>query len=198
MKHHALWISLSTALLCQTAVSAPADDFLAALAAHCGKAFGGQISANEPADPADPFIGKALVMHVRECGPDQVKVPFHVGDDHSRTWIFTRTATGLRLKHDHRHEDGSDDELTMYGGESTSEGTATRQEFPVDAESIALFERTGRNVSTTNTWAVDLTDQHYVYELSRPGGRLFRVTFDLSKTVDEPPAPWGAAELTKP
>ena len=43
--------------------------------------------------------GKALVMHVRGCDEPskQLLVPFHVGDDHSRTWVITRTADGLRL-----------------------------------------------------------------------------------------------------
>jgi hypothetical protein len=163
-----------------------------ALAAHCGKAYGGTVVTNEPPDPNDPFNGKALVIHVRECSTEQIKVPFHVGADHSRTWIFTRTATGLRLKHDHRHLNGEPDELTMYGGESKDAGSAARQEFPVDAESRALFERTDRLVSTTNTWAVELDSQHYIYELTRPGGRVFRVRFDLGTTVPEPPAPWGS------
>ena len=125
----------------------PADAFLAALAGHCGKAYAGRIVANEPAAapgaPPDPFEGKTLVMHVRECAPGEIRVPFHVGEDRSRTWVITRTDDGLRLKHDHRHEDGSPDVLTLYGGDTTTPGTATRQEFPADAESKALFERQG-------------------------------------------------------
>lgn len=169
------------------------DTFHAALEALCGKSFAGEIVANTPEDPADPFLGKPLVMQVRECGEDQIRVPFHVGDDHSRTWVFTRTAAGLQLKHDHRHADGSPDAMTMYGGDARTPGSATRQEFPVDAESIALFEREGRAVSTTNVWAVEITPEAFVYELARPG-RLFRVRFDLTREVDAPPAPWGAGD----
>ena len=171
---------------------------MAAIASHCGQAFAGRIVANEPASPGpDAFEGQDLVMHVRGCDtPEtQLLVPFHVGDDHSRTWVITRTATGLRLKHDHRHADGSPDEQTMYGGETATAGTATRQEFPVDAESIALFGRTGADVSTTNTWAMEIEPgRRFLYELSRPGGRLFQVEFDLATPVAEPPAPWGAAD----
>jgi hypothetical protein len=124
-------------------------------------------------------------------------VPFHVGADRSRTWVITRLSEGLRLKHDHRHDDGSPDELTMYGGETRTEGSARRQEFPVDAESIALFERTGRSVSTTNTWALEIEPaSRFVYELSRPGGRMFRVEFDLTRPVGPPPPPWGADEAS--
>jgi hypothetical protein len=33
----------------------PADAFLAAIARHCGQAYAGRITANEPANPDDPF-----------------------------------------------------------------------------------------------------------------------------------------------
>ena len=178
---------------------APADQFLAAVASHCGQAFAGRIIANEPkTDTPDAFEGKTLVMHVRGCeNPTQeLRVPFHVGDDHSRTWVLTRTADGLRLKHDHRHEDGSDDAVTMYGGDTAAAGSAQRQEFPVDAESIELFEREDRAVSVTNTWAMEINPGgRFLYELSRPGGRLFQVEFDLATPVETPPAPWGSEDV---
>ena len=175
------------------AASSPADAFFAALSTHCGKAYAGRIVANEP-KPATPdaFAGKPLVMHVRECGADTLRIPFHVGDDRSRTWVVARTTTGLRLKHDHRHEDGAPDALTMYGCDTRAPGSASRQEFPVDAESIALFEREGSSASVTNTWAMELSAGEFVYELSRPGGRLFRAAFDLSRPVPAPPPPWDA------
>ena len=175
---------------------APADEFLAALATHCGQAFEGRVLADEPPSDDDTFAGKALVMHVRECGPSEIKVPFHVGDDHSRTWVLTRTADGLRLKHDHRHADGTPDATTLYGGDTADAGSAQRQAFPVDAESIALFEAEGRAVSTTNTWAMEIEPgARFLYELSRPGGRLFQVEFDLTRPVDPPPTPWGHPPL---
>lgn len=178
------------------AAEVPADAFMAALASHCGQAFEGRVVANEPR-PAEPdaFEAERLVMHVRGCDDParELRVPFHVGDDRSRTWVLTRVGSGLRLKHDHRHEDGSDDAVTMYGGESVVAGTAQRQEFPVDAESVALFEREGLAASVTNTWAMEIEPgQRFVYELTRPGGREFKVEFDLTRPVDPPPPPWGS------
>jgi hypothetical protein len=176
--------------------TAPADAFLAAVAAHCGKAFEGRIAVNEPrTDAPDPFDGKRLVMHVRGCddASHTVRIPFHVGDDHSRTWVLSRTETGLRLKHDHRHEDGSPDAVTMYGGDSVPPGTAQRQSFPADADSVAMFRKAGMDVSVRNTWAMEVVpDERFVYELTRPDGRRFQVVFDLTKPVALPPAPWGA------
>lgn len=171
---------------------APADAFLAQIKAHCGKAYEGRVVTADPADK--DFAGKRLVMHVRNCSTNEIRIPFHVGDNRSRTWVITRTATGLRLKHDHRHEDGKPDELTMYGGDTATAGTAVRQEFPVDAESIALFTRTNRTVSNTNVWAMEVDGRTFAYELRRPpipGGRFFRVEFDLTRPVPPPPPPWG-------
>jgi hypothetical protein len=177
---------------------APADAFLAAIAGHCGQAFAGRIIANEP-KPAmpDAFEGEALIMHVRGCDEPtrELRIPFHVGDDRSRTWVLTRTDGGLRLKHDHRHADGTPDAVTMYGGDAADASSAWRQKFPVDADSIAMFLREGLSASVSNTWAMEIEPgRRFLYELSRPGGRLFRVEFDLATPVPAPPAPWGASQ----
>lgn len=144
-----------------------------------------------------------MVMHVRECSDARIAVPFHVQRadgtwDRSRTWLITRTATGLRLKHDHRHEDGKLDAATLYGGDAATPGSAAAQEFPVDAESIALFKSEGRLVSITNVWRVEVdragvAAARLAYQLTRqpPNARLFRVEFDLTRPVAPPPPPWG-------
>lgn len=175
---------------------APADTFLARIARHCGQAFAGRVVANQPPQADDTFAGKSLIMHIRECRAREIRIPFHVGDDHSRTWVLTRTDASLRLKHDHRHADGSEDAVTMYGGDATRSGSELRQEFPIDAESIALFEREGLSASVSNTWAMEIEPgQRFLYELSRPGGRLFQIEFDLTAPVPTPPTPWGHPEL---
>ena len=173
--------------------TAPADAFFAGVAALHGQAFAGEvIESQPPMRPDDPFAGQALVMHVRGRTDDEVRIPFHVGEDHSRTWILTRTPQGLRLKHDHRHADGQPDTVTMYGGDTVGPGTHGRQEFPVDAETRALFERNDLAVALTNVWALELEPgRRFVYELARPDGRRFRVAFDLTSPVPTPPAPWG-------
>ena len=165
--------------------AAPAGQFFHALQQLCGKRFAGTIVADQPPPAADdPFTGRALEMHVRDCSADEVRIPFAVGEDRSRTWIITRTATGLRLKHDHRHSDGTPDALTMYGGDTVASGTAQRQSFPADAETLTLFKAQDRAVSLTNVWALELVEgRYFIYELARPTGRLFRVRFDLADTA---------------
>ena len=180
----------------------PQTAFLDRLQGMCGKAFGGRLVTTDAAD-AD-MAGAAMVMHVRECSPAEIRIPFHVQRkdgswDRSRTWVVTRTRNGLRLKHDHRHADGSSDAMTMYGGDTADGGTDTRQTFPVDGESIALFQKSGRSVSVTNVWGIEVDAARVAYELRRTGAnaRHFRVEFALDTPVAPPPPPWGS-EGTRP
>lgn len=180
----------ATALLSTSALAANAPQmaFFDTLASHCGKAFEGVVTAGNSADSA--FSGKTLVMHVRECSDSELKVPFHVGDDHSRTWVITKTDAGLRLKHDHRHQDGSEDKVTMYGGDTADTGSAQLQSFPIDQFSIDNFLANGLTQSVTNVWHMGITDTRFMYRLTR-ADRDFKVEFDLTKPVVLPPTPWG-------
>lgn len=202
-----------TALLllaaCATAVpptADPQDAFWAALSSHCGKAYAGRMVTADAAD-AD-LAGRPMVMAVRDCSPASIAVPFHVQRadgswDRSRTWLVTRNAAGgLRLKHDHRHEDGTSDAVTMYGGDTATRGTPRAQSFPVDADSIASFTRAGLAASVTNVWTIAVDPAGtaggtYAYELRRtvaggaPAERHFRVEFDLTRPIALPPPAWG-------
>jgi hypothetical protein len=187
------WIAAAALLLAACAPpqqSSPHDAFFANLAAMCGDAFEGRVVTTDPVDAS--FASEQLVMHVRECSDEEIRIPFHVGEDRSRTWVITPTASGLRLKHDHRHEDGSEDTLTQYGGDTASDGSAERQEFPADEFSKQLFRDNDIPASADNVWAMEVQPgQLFAYELRRPN-RHFRVEFDLSRPVPAPPPPWGA------
>lgn len=168
------------------APAAPQDAFWSRLQELCGSAFEGTVVEGSPGDTA--FTGRRLVMHVRECGEREIRIPFHAGEDRSRTWILTRTPEGLRLKHDHRHRDGSEDEITQYGGDTRSQGTAAAQEFQADAHTARLIP-----AAVTNVWTVAVEPgRTFSYALRREGtDRRFRVDFDLTRPVEPPPAPWG-------
>lgn len=170
--------------------SSPQDAFFANLSTLCGNAYAGRVVTTDAADAS--FASQQLVMHVRDCSADEIRVPFNVGENRSRTWVITRTGEGLRLKHDHRHEDGSEDVLTQYGGDTANPGSVTRQEFPADDHSKQLFRANNIPASVDNVWAVEVhPGQIFAYELRRPN-RHFRVEFDLTRPVPAPAASWGA------
>ncbi|BDX08626.1 hypothetical protein [Planctobacterium marinum] len=161
------------------------------LSALCGKAFEGEI-VKETED--DGFgVGQKLVMHVRYCSDTEIQIPFHIGEDASRTWIITNTGAGLMLKHDHRNKDGSYHVSTMYGGHTVDSGWPQLQSFPADAYSKELFVKQGIPASVDNTWQMMIYPQTFSYRLIRPA-REFQVDFDLTKPVEPPEAPWGYGE----
>lgn len=181
----ALCAALSLSACVTVPAAAPQQDaFMTSLNALCGQRFEGRVVTTDAAD-AD-FARSRLLMHVRDCSADEVRIPFWVGEDKSRTWVISRNEDGgLTLKHDHRDPEGNPDGLHWYGGDTTSAGTANRQEFPVDDFSIELFNAGNASVSTTNVWAVEVHPGHiYAYELRR-ANRYLRVEFDLTRPVAE-------------
>lgn len=172
-------------------VSIPTHDaFFDHLREHCGKAYRGQVTVDTPVQGG--FEGE-LIMHVRVCEENQLQIPFHVGDNHSRTWILTKTGSGINLKHDHRMPDGSNDPVTMYGGHTVDAGHERAQSFPVDQYSKELFFADGIPQSNGNTWQMFIYPEQFTYRLVREG-REFRVDFDLTQPVDLPPVPWGYSD----
>jgi hypothetical protein len=169
-------------------VSIPTHDaFFSGIAQYCGKAFEGKVVVDNQPSPA--FDAK-LVMFVRMCDQTELQIPFYVGDNASRTWIIKKTGSGLSLKHDHRHKDGTDDSVTMYGGHTLGAGYNQIQSFPVDQYSKELFAKQGLPQSITNIWQMYIYPDMFSYRLVREG-REFRVDFDLTKPISLPAAPWG-------
>ena len=174
----------------------PGDVLWNALASMCGKAFEGRmVEGTEASDKA--MEGQRMVMHVRGCTADELRIPYHVGENRSRTWVITRTPAGLRLKHDHRHEDGSADAVTQYGGDSRQPSPdGLRPAGAADGLSVDFHadEFTAKllPVSASNIWTMAVQPgKTFTYGLRREAmNRRFRVEFDLSKPVPPPPPPW--------
>ena len=164
------------------------DSFFYFIKEHCGKAYEGEITVDNAEDGS--FDNKKLVMHVRRCSDRELQIPFHVGDDASRTWILTKTGSGISLKHDHRQPDGNYDKSTMYGGHTVDAGWENVQSFPADQYSKEMFVKHGIPQSNSNTWQMFIYPEKFTYRMVREG-REFRVDFDLTKPITPPAAPWG-------
>lgn len=140
----------------------PAHLFFDQLTSLCGNRYVGEMTF--PEEGQDSFAGKELVADFKKCNQQQVLVPFSVGEDRSRTWVFTKTVTGVRLKHDHRHADGSPDDVTNYGGDSNGAGGAFNQSFAADSFTQKLIP-----AASTNIWSVSISEdkQQLTYHLTR-------------------------------
>lgn len=162
-----------------------AIQFWEKLQSHCGKAYEGKLAHHID---NDDFAGKTLTIFIRTCDEKTITIPFYVGDNKSRTWVLTLENERIKLKHDHRHKDGSEDKVTQYGGRSTNSGLPHLQFFPADEETAALLP-----YASTNVWWITLDEETFSYNLKRIGTEnpAFNVSFDLTTPVETPGAPWG-------
>ncbi len=167
--------------------------FLENLSVHCGEAFPGRLAVAPVGD--EMLTGtEELLVHFRDCEADEVRIPFHVeveeteSWDSSRTWYVMRVADGLELRHDHREDDGSEDDRTWYGGFSMDTGTPNRQDFSSPERTEAAGVPVG--------WRIQIEPGVvYRYGTIREGEYTWMVEFDLSQAIEgEIPDAWGHDE----
>jgi hypothetical protein len=166
----------------------PQEIYFTQLTSLCGKAFLGAVK-KDTADSAT-YRGKQVILHIRDCSDTQIKMPMHVGDNSSRILILTKTADGIQLQHDHRHHDGTSDDLTLYGGTTKTKGTVNQQNFPVNAVTHKMFVDADIERSLPNVWSIKVfPGKTAMYKLKRPT-LDFQIEFDLTKEVKNPPKAW--------
>jgi hypothetical protein len=69
-----------------------------------GKTFYGKAIYMPDTTKANDFWGKELKFTVNKSKNSVLRLPFHVGENKSRTWVLTKSKNGIQLKHDHRHD----------------------------------------------------------------------------------------------
>jgi hypothetical protein len=151
----------------------------------CGQTFGGRTIFAEVSDTT--FEPARLYFTVEECGDQELRMPFVVGGDHSRTWILRMGEEGLTFLHEHLRADGTEYENSGFGGHASPEGSSTFQHFP-DHQATAETPPELRRV-----WRLRLDREHelFHYYLDRGGRPAYRLLFHLG-----PPSPPLQAPIT--
>ena len=180
MKLSPLFIFFSFAIsnMLQASEDDPQSAFFDSLSSLCDQRFEGEMTF--PTEGQDSFAGKKLVANIASCTNTEIRIPFHVGEDQSRTWIISKTQQGLQLKHDHRHHDGTPDEINMYGGLAGHKGSNLSQAFAADTHTATIIP-----AAATNVWTLTLSEdsQFFTYHLERHNAPRF--TAELSR-IDAP------------
>jgi hypothetical protein len=153
--------------------------FFKKLKKMCRKTFEGATEFPTNADHA--LVGKKLLMKIETCTDTEIRIPFQVGEDKSRTWIITLNDKGLLFKHDHRHADGTPDKITNYGGFATADGTKFTQKFSADADTAKLIPE-----AATNVWTLQIHERkkRFMYQLERDDKLRYRAFFKLKAVSD--------------
>jgi len=149
-------------------------EFFANLLELCDDTFVGE--STYPVDPPHEELGNVeLRATIATCTEEEIRIPFHAGDDESRTFVLTRSDEGLHLRHDHRYPNGSQHDLTDYGGWANDQGSSTRQYFEADQQTVEMIPE-----AETNVWMIelDMDEGTLIYNLERHGEPRFRAELE--------------------
>lgn len=149
--------------------------FFQSLAQRCGDVYYGD--SVYPDDPEHELYGAKLKMTIESCTENEIRIPFQVNEDRSRTWILTLSDEGLLFKHDHRYEDGTPHDLTNYGGWASVGGSPTKISFPADSETAEMLPEAATNVWTME---LDLDNNQFTYFLERHSQPRYKAAFSLN------------------
>lgn len=157
-------------------INPESEAFFSKLQRLCGKSFAGEEKYFK--EGRESWADHILRIFITCPDERNVHIPLHVGSDKSRTWMFINNNGTLELRHDHRHEDGTPEDLTMYGGFTSPESTALRHVFPADGYTV------GMHLSSEGSYWVVLLEEDmsaFHYKLYNKGILLFHGAFDLTK-----------------
>lgn len=163
------------ALFVATSVSAHADTstLFDTLKNHDGKTYHGRMSYSRNTNDE---MDKPMQITVKVVSDDEIRIPLQVGEDRSRTWILTRSEAGVLLKHDHRHADGTPDEVTNYGGLASDIKLGNQLIFPADGDTTTMLPD-----ASSNVWSMRLSPDggKFYYYLERHSQPRFEAAFDI-------------------
>jgi len=164
-----------TDLTPQLEADTPQGQFFANLFELCGETFSGQ--ATFPDNPGHELVGVEVTATIETCTEEEMRIPFHAGEDTSRTWVITRTDEGLHLRHDHRNTDGTPHDVTDYGGYANADGSATTQYFPADEKTAEMIPE-----ASTNVWILEIEPESgtLIYDLERNDEPRFRAELTMN------------------
>ena len=173
-------------------VSDPAQlAFWTQLRSLCGQSFVGTVVTAAAADSA--LAGQPLVLDFWQCYHRELRLAFHVGNDHSRVWLLASDQTALRLSHSLHDSTGAALRFSGYGGKTQDAGTPAKQVFHLEPGSLSQVP-----AAAGTTWTIEvLPRERLTYALLAPAGELrFRVDFDLRQRASRRlPSPWGFTRL---
>lgn len=165
---------LAAGLALLLAGPAAADSLFDHLQGLHGKSYPGRMTF--PADSTHE-MNKPMTITVEVVSAEEIRIPLQVGEDRSRTWVLTRSPAGVLLKHDHRHPDGTPDEVTNYGGLAARPELGNLLVFPADQETSAMLPE-----AASNAWSLRLSPdgRQLFYYLERHTKPRFEAAFDLT------------------
>ena len=165
---------------CQNATpqKSPELSFYNNLQALCKNKYAGSIVY--PAGKEAPFQGKKIWIELASCSAKELRIPINIGDKVYRTLILGRNENSVFLQHENKRPDGSQAEISLYGGRAVTLTSPSLLVFPADSYSKQILGAE-RNCIWTLSISSDKSTLSYIAESD---GRLdLQIDFNLTATL---------------
>lgn len=162
-----------------TAIAKPTEDsFYQQLQAYCGKKLIGHVLY--PAGKEAPFQGMEIWLEVAQCNQKEIRLPIYINRKIYRTLILSQDKTKYILRHENKRPDGSQAEISMYGGQTAGKNDTYLLLFPADDYSRQLL---GAELNYAWSLAFNSDKSTLSYMIENDGKLTLQLDFDLTQQV---------------
>jgi hypothetical protein len=169
----ALMAACGAATADEAAAASPQRAFFEEIAARCGDEYPGRAVIAPETD--DTFRPAFLAMRIESCTEEEIRIPFIVDGDESRTWVLTMDGGDLVFTHEHMLEGDTLSSNSGWGGRAAAgTGAAHFQHFPDHRWDPATVPEERRS-----HWRMRVDPDHgqFVYYLDRGTTPAYRLVF---------------------
>jgi len=155
----------------------PQHAFFDALSERCGEEYPGRAIIAPETDLT--FRPAYLAMQIASCTDSQIRIPFIVDGDASRTWVLTLDDDGLLFTHEHLLDGDTLSSNSGWGGRAPAgSGTALFQHFPDHRWAPDRVPEENRS-----HWRMRIDPDHgqFVYYLDRGTVPAYRLVFHMGQ-----------------
>lgn len=154
------------------------ESFLENFHHFCKKEFKGSIVY--PAGNDAPFKGQLIKVKVIHISPNEIQLPITIGNKIYRILHLKKDANGVWLQHENKKPDGTQAEISLYGGKAINSDKPFLMVFQADAYTKALL-----GSERNSSWLLAFSnDKQILTYIAQSDGFLdLQLDFDLTTPV---------------
>jgi hypothetical protein len=154
--------------------------FYQQLKQHCGQKLNGEVLY--PTGKEAPFRGMPIWLELEKCSDKEIRMPININQKIYRTLILSQDKTNFTLRHENKRADGTQAEISMYGGQTADIKDTYLLLFPADGYSRQLL---GAELNYAWSLAFNSDKSILSYMIENNGKLTLQIDFSLTKPLDK-------------
>jgi hypothetical protein len=154
------------------------SSFYQQLKMHCGQKLTGVVLY--PSGKEAPFQGMPIWLELVACSDKEIRMPIYINQKIYRTLVLSQDKTHYTLRHENKRPDGTQAEISMYGGQTTGKTDNYLLLFPADGYSRQLL-----GAELNYAWSLGFNSDKSTlsYMIENDGKLTLQIDFDFNQPV---------------